>query len=165
MDRDLPAEPRPGVDALVLKHDGKKSGGHLLAGGDDRVVFARVVQDGGGPAEADELVGSARHGRDDDRHLVPRVHLALHVPRDVSDEIHVGDGRSAEFHHKPGHAVKIFREAGAGRSGIATPKCREHRRFPPIPALYRLPSPPATALRLGPPQVAKDLPIGRGEAK
>ena len=45
--------------------------------GDDRVVFARVVQDRGVAAERDELVGLPRHGGDDDRDLVAGVDLAL----------------------------------------------------------------------------------------
>ena len=38
---------------------------------------------------------------------LPAFDLALHVPRDVADAVEVGDRRPAEFHDKPGHAVKI----------------------------------------------------------
>ena len=105
-DRHLPAEPGAGVDAHVLQDDGEEPRRHLLAGGDHGVVFAGVVQDGGGAAERHELVGLPRHGRDDDRDLVAGIDLAPHVARHVADAVEVGDGGSAEFHHETGHAVE-----------------------------------------------------------
>ena len=43
-DRHLPALPGPRLDADGLQRDGQQADRHLLAGGDDHVVFARVVQ-------------------------------------------------------------------------------------------------------------------------
>ena len=44
--------------------------GHLLAAGDDDVIFGGVVERRGLAAELDEAVGLARHGRDHDQHLI-----------------------------------------------------------------------------------------------
>jgi hypothetical protein len=114
-DRDLPALPGAGRKAKVMQHDGEEPGCDLLARGDDHVVFTGVVQGAGLAAPADQLVGLAGHGRDDDRHVVARLHLALHVPRHVADALHGGDGRAAELHHKAGHAnLRGCKGAGGG---------------------------------------------------
>ena len=44
--RQLPALPGSCIDAHSLKDNGEQAGGDLLAGGDYRVVLARVVQHG-----------------------------------------------------------------------------------------------------------------------
>ena len=44
-DRDLPALPGARLQAHRLQHDREETGRHLLAGGDDGVVLARVMQD------------------------------------------------------------------------------------------------------------------------
>ena len=64
------------------------------------VVFGVVEMRARLLAPGDELVGLAGHGGDDDRDLMPRVDLALHVRRDIADAIDVGDRRAAEFHHQ-----------------------------------------------------------------
>ena len=71
-----------------------------LAGGHDRVVFARVVQRRGVAAPADQFVGLAGHGGDHDGHVVTGVEFALHMARDVADAVDIGDRRSAEFQHE-----------------------------------------------------------------
>ena len=43
-DRDLPAEPGARIDPERLQRQRHQPGGHLLAGRDDDIVFARVVQ-------------------------------------------------------------------------------------------------------------------------
>ncbi len=93
---------------MPSQHDGEQAGGHLLARGDDGVVFARVVQRRGVLGPGDQLVGLARHGRDHDGDLVAGIDLALDVARDVADTVDIGDGRAAEFHHKTGHDVQEF---------------------------------------------------------
>ena len=55
-DRDLPALPGAGVKPIVLEGDGEEPRGHLLAGGDDGVVFASIVEGGG-------LAGTRRRAR------------------------------------------------------------------------------------------------------
>ncbi len=86
-----------------LERDGQQPGGHLLAGGHDRVVFAGIVQGSGLAAPAHQPVGGARHGRDHDGDLVAGIDLALDVARDVADALDVGDRGAAEFHHQAGH--------------------------------------------------------------
>ena len=86
--------------------------GHLLARGDDGVVFARVVAAARPRLHpGDELVGLAGHGRDDDGDLMAGVDLALDMAGDVADALDIGDGRAAEFHHETGHAVSIAAES------------------------------------------------------
>src|SRR5579872_4180160 len=92
-DRDLPALPGAGLDAHALQHDGEKSRGDLLAGGDDGIIFPRVMQRRSLGAPGHELVGFARHRRDHDGDLMAGINLALHMPRDIADTIDIGDGR------------------------------------------------------------------------
>ena len=101
--RDLPALPGTGVDAVLLQADRQQAGGHLLAGGDDGVVFPGVVQRRQVGAPLDQLVGHAGHGGDDDGNLVAVLDLALDALGDVADAVEVGDGGAAEFHHDAGH--------------------------------------------------------------
>ncbi len=103
-DRDLPAAPGAGIDPERLQGDGEQPGRDLLARGDDGVVFARVVERREAGAPGDELVGGARHGGDDDRDLVARVHLALDPGGDVPDAVEVGHRGAAELHHDARHA-------------------------------------------------------------
>ena len=98
-DRDLPAQPGARLDPGFLQRDRQQAGGHLLAGGDDGVVFARVVQRRQSLAVRHELVGGAGHGRDHDRDLVAGLDLALDAAGDVADAVEVGDRGAAEFHH------------------------------------------------------------------
>ena len=102
-DRDLPTLPGARLQPHRLQHDGEKPRRHLLAGGDDRVVLARIVEHGRLAHVGDELVGHARHGRDDDGHRVAGVDLALDVARDIADALDVGDGGAAELHDNHGH--------------------------------------------------------------
>ncbi len=102
-DRDLPALPGARLDPDLHQGDRQQAGGDLFAGGDNRVVFACVVQRRQRLAPGDELVGGAGHGRDHDGDLVPRVNLALDAGRDVADAVEVGDGGAAEFHHNTRH--------------------------------------------------------------
>ena len=69
-DRDLPAQPGARLTPSVLQRDRQQAGGHLLAGRDHGVVFARVVQRAMPICvPVDELVGRAGHGGDHDRDL------------------------------------------------------------------------------------------------
>ena len=79
---------------IDLQHDGEQPGGHLLAGGDDRIVLARVMQGRGLAHPGDQLVGDAGHGRDDHGHLVAGIHLALDVPGDIANALDVGHRRA-----------------------------------------------------------------------
>jgi len=101
--RDLPAGPGAGFHADGLQRDGQQAGGDLFAGGDHRIVFARVVQRREGLAPGDKLVGRTRHRRDDDGNLIPLLHLVFHARCDVADSVEIGDGGAAELHHDAGH--------------------------------------------------------------
>ena len=103
--RQLPALPGSRIDAHAFEDNGEQAGGDLLAGGDHRVVLARVMQHGGLPAPFDQLIGHAGHGGDHDGHIVAGVDLALDVARHIADAVEIGDRRSAEFHHQPSHDV------------------------------------------------------------
>ncbi len=102
-DRQLPALPGARIDAHAFQHDGQQPGGDLFAGGDHRVVFARVVQGRCLARPLDQLVGGAGHGGDHDGHVIAGVDLALDVARHVADAVEIGDRRSAEFHHQASH--------------------------------------------------------------
>ena len=103
LDGDLPALPGARLDAHRLQHDGQQPGRHLLAAGHHRVVLARIVQRGGLAHPGDQLVGGAGHGRDDDRHAVAGIDLALDVARDDADALHIGNRRAAELHYNERH--------------------------------------------------------------
>ena len=102
-DRDLPALPGPGLEAHFLQREGEEARGHLLAGGDDHVVFLRIVEGRGFLDPADELVGLAGHGGDHDGDVVAGLDLAFDMPRHVADALDGGDGCAAELHDKTGH--------------------------------------------------------------
>ncbi len=118
MDRDLPALPGAGLDADFLQRDGEQAGGHLLTGCDDRVIFAGVMQGRKLLAPADQLVGRAGHGGDDDGDLVADRVLALHPAGDLADAVQVGDRSAAEFHHDTRHVVLFL---GLGVLGPGNP--------------------------------------------
>ena len=124
MDRDLPALPGAGLEAHFLQHDGEEAGGHLLAGGDDHVVFPRVVEAGRLLAPADELVGLARHGGDDDGHVVAGLDLAFDVPRHVADALDRGDGCAAELHDQTGHGAFGLQQKARAVSARTDPPAR-----------------------------------------
>ncbi len=114
-DRDLPALPGARVDAHLLQRDREETRRHLLAGGDHRVVI-RARRAWRRPAcTSDELVGLARHGRDDHGHLVAGVHLAFDVARDVPDPVDVGDGGGREFENETRHD---FRPMSSGPPAV-----------------------------------------------
>ena len=103
VDRHLPALPAAGGDAHFLQAQRHEAGGHVLARRDHGVVFARIVEFGGGFDPADKLVGLAGHRADDDDHVIAARNLGLDLPRGVRDPRQVGDGGSAEFHHQKRH--------------------------------------------------------------
>ncbi len=105
-DRQLPSLPGARIDVEVLQRDGEQSGGDLLAGGDDGVIFASVENPAfleGRLAPGDQLIGDAGHRRNHDGDLMAGVDLALDVARDIADAVDIGDRSSAEFHDETGH--------------------------------------------------------------
>ena len=102
-DRDLPAQPGAGLDAELLQRERQQADGHLLAGRDDDIVFARVVQRADAGVTVDQLVGGAGHGRDDDGDLVAGIDFAFDLARDILDAVDVGDRGAAEFQNDPRH--------------------------------------------------------------
>ena len=103
LDRDLPALPGARLDADGLQRDRQQAGGNLFAGGDDGVVFPRIVQrrSVGGPGH--QFVGLAGHRGNHDGHVMTGIDLALDVKRDVANAVDVRDGCTAEFHNEPAH--------------------------------------------------------------
>ena len=128
-DRQLPALPRPGIDAHVGEGDRQQPGRHLLAGGHHRVVFPGIVGLRGLAAPAHQFVGLARHRRYDHGDIVTGVDFALDVVRDVADALEVRDGRAAEFHHESSHGiVPATTSAGCGFRKLPLRKPRIHSR-------------------------------------
>ena len=114
LDRYLPALPRPCIDTHRLQCDGQKPGGHLLAGSDDRIIFARVIERQIAAADlwhllrpANQLIGLAGHGRDHNGDLIAGIHLAFDVARDIADSVQIGDRSPAEFHHDARHRFEM----------------------------------------------------------
>ena len=122
--RNLPALPRAGGDAHVLQDNREQARCHLFAGGDDRIIFARVIQGRALFAPGDQLIGLARHGGDDHGHIVASGDLALHMARDILNALNIGDGRAAEFHDQTGHR-SLMEETGE--------MCRSRGMVPPGP--------------------------------
>ena len=86
--RHLPAEPRSRVNPKILQRKSEETGGHLLAGGDNDVIFARIMNAARLPRPLDELVGDPGHRGDDDSHLVSGIDFVSDPPSNVLD---VGD--------------------------------------------------------------------------
>ena len=124
-DRKLPALPGAGIDAHPLEHDGEQSGGDLLAGRHDGVVFAGVVQRSSVAAPGYELVGRPRHGGDHHRHLVAGVDFALDVAGDIADALDIGDRGSAELHHQSRHGQRFPGKAAIHKGAISGPQPRQ----------------------------------------
>ncbi len=102
-DRDLPALPGAGLNAHVLQRDRQQAGRDLLTGGDNSVVFAGVMQRGSIAAPADQFVGLAGHGRDNDGNLIAGIDLTFHVAGHISDAFDIGDRGATELHYQTGH--------------------------------------------------------------
>ena len=99
------------ISCRVERHE---AGGDVLAGGDDGVVLAGVEEERGLADPADELVGLAGHGGDDDGDVVAALDLALHLGGGVADAVEVGDAGAAEFHHQTGHGPRPAVWGGTG---------------------------------------------------
>ena len=104
-DRQLPTLPGSRVDTHAFEHDREQPRSHLLAGSNDCVILAGIVQHGCLPAPFDQLVGDACHGGDHDGDFMTGIDLALDVAGHVADAVEIGDGRSAKFHYQPSHSV------------------------------------------------------------
>ena len=100
---DLPALPGARRHAGLLQRDRQEPRRHLLAGGDDGIVLARIVEARCALDPGHEFIGLAGHRRHHHRHLVTRVDLALHMAGDVADAFEIGDGRAAKLHDETGH--------------------------------------------------------------
>jgi hypothetical protein len=107
VERNLPALPGARLHAHRLQRDGQQAGGHLFARGDHGVIFALVIERIGLLAPADQFVGLAGHGRDDDGNIIAGIDLAFDVARDILDALDVGDRGAAEFHHEAGHELSF----------------------------------------------------------
>ncbi len=112
-DRHLPSLPGPRRNAHLLQGERHQARVHLLAAGDDGVVFAGVVETptvrprwrGRLAHPGDELVGGAGHRRDDNGDVVAALDLALDLGRRIADALEVGERGPAEFHDQARHAL------------------------------------------------------------
>jgi hypothetical protein len=104
-DRQLPAHIGTRVQPHALQGDGEQAARHLLARGDDDVIFARIVKGGGFLAELDQPIGFPGHRRDDDRDLIAALRLAPDEPRDMADALASRHRRAAELHHDAWHGA------------------------------------------------------------
>ena len=104
-DRDLPAHVAARLHAHPLQRDRQQPAGDLLAAGNDHVIFARVVERGGFAAKLHQPVGLAGHCRDDHRHVIAALHLALDEIGDVADALDARHRRAAKLHHDAGHGT------------------------------------------------------------
>ncbi len=116
-----PCQERAGISHF-LQGQRHQPSRHILARGHHRVVFAGVEEGRGLFDPADELVGLAGHGRDDDDHIIAALDLALDLQRRVLDAGEVGHRGAAEFHHQKRHDCLLWRRfstvrflCGAGR--------------------------------------------------
>ena len=122
LDRNLPAAPGARRNAHILQHDGQQPGRHLFAGGDDRVIFAGIMDGCGLAAPADQPVGRARHGRDHHRHLVAGLDFALDMARDIADAVDIRNRGAPELHHQTAHG-QILHAPACRLPGAAPPVC------------------------------------------
>src|SRR6185437_4248111 len=106
LDRHLPAEEGTRLHAELAQGEGSETSGHLLARGNNRVVFPLIRQPAETVGPGDELVGDARHGRDDDCDLMAGIGFAFDAARDGFDPLDIGDRCAAEFLHDARHTPR-----------------------------------------------------------
>jgi hypothetical protein len=99
-DRHLPALPAARRHAQFLQAQRHQPGGHVLARRHHRVVFARVEEGRGALDPADQFVGLAGHGRDDDDDVIAALDLARDLAGRIRDPVQIGHRGAAEFHHQ-----------------------------------------------------------------
>ena len=104
--RHLPALPGARVQSALLQRHRHQAGRDLFAGRNHGIMFARIVMRRDGAAIADQLIGHARHGRNDDGDLVAASHFLRDLGGGVLDAFDIADGGAAEFHDKEGHRKK-----------------------------------------------------------
>ena len=92
----------------ILKGERHQPGGDLLAGRDDDVVFARIVDSAHLPCPFDQLIGRAGHRRHDDRDLVAGIDLVFDPAGGVLDPLDISDRGSAEFLNDARHASLVM---------------------------------------------------------
>ena len=144
---------------MPSQHDRQQAGGDLFAGGDDGVVFARVVHRRAFAAPGHQLIGHPRHRRDHHGDLVAGVDLALDMARDVADAVDVGDRGSAEFHHETRHGRQVPRYDRRGRWRLS------RASEPKAAYTYRRGLPGATARDFGRKSIPTRAAPGRARAR
>ena len=120
--RHLPALPAARGDIHFLQGQRHQPGGDGLAGADHGIVFARIVERRDLAHPADELVGLARHGRDDDDHVMAARDLDADPLGRAADPVGIGDRGAAEFHHENGHGARVLSPGNA--RGLCKGRCR-----------------------------------------
>jgi len=103
VDRHLPALPAARRHAHFLQAQRHQPGCDILAAGNNGIVFAGVIELRGGLDPADQFIGLAGHGRNDDDHVIAALDLGLHLLRGLFDARQVSHRSAAEFHHQKRH--------------------------------------------------------------
>ena len=94
--------------AHFLERQGHQSGRDVFAGGHNRIIFTRIKHRGGLIDPPHQFIGFARHGRDDDDHIIAFGHFHTHTLCRAFDPVQGRDRRAAEFHHKNRHKSPTF---------------------------------------------------------
>jgi hypothetical protein len=107
VDRQLPAQPRTAFRAHRLKRQRQEAAGHLLTAGHHHVILGGSYS---ALASRQKLTSRSvsRHGRHHNRHLMSRFLLALDDTRHAPDALGAGHRGAAEFHHDPGHLLRLL---------------------------------------------------------
>jgi hypothetical protein len=107
MDRDLVPHVALGLVPHRLQAHRKQGDGHLLAGGDQHVVFpfagkfARLV------GQRDQLVGLPGHRRNDHHHVIAVVVGFGHAPGNIADPVDGTDRSPTILLHNQGHIRRV----------------------------------------------------------
>jgi len=118
--RYLPALPAARGDFHLLQGERHQASGHILARADNRVVFARVIKWRGFIDPANQLIGFAGHGRDDDDHVIAFGDFHAHALCRALDAVKVGNRGAAEFHHENGHTSVLVRRVSPAFTALLT---------------------------------------------
>jgi hypothetical protein len=101
--RELPAKPGARVEPEVLKRQRQQPRGDLLAGGDNNVVFAGIVQSAGLAGPADEAIRYSCHCRDHDRDFMTALYLATDAASGCLYSLDIGQRCAAELLNEASH--------------------------------------------------------------
>ena len=103
VDWHLPTQPTARLAAERLKRYRQKASGNLFTGGDNHIIFGRVIKRVCLTTEIDEAIRVTCHGRNDNGNLVPTLGLPLDQLCNTADALGAGHRRAAKFHYNARH--------------------------------------------------------------